>query len=301
MKSQPPRRAFSLVELLVVIAIIAILIALLIPAVQKVRAAADRAHCANNLKEIGIALHDLHVVHGCFPLAYGGKTGYASWMNQILPYIGQEALYQPFLGWYTHVPGSIIPTYLCPADPRENAGGLYEQDFVEGGQTIKYICAMTSYLGVLGKTVNVNDTADPSLKGVFGEAFDVNVRISDIADGLSTTLMAGERPPSLNNEFGRWYEIQFNSSLWAQVDWPWAQIQDSNDDGTGATCPVRSYFSPGNLSDYCHVNHFWSFHDGGGNWLLCDGSVRFMDYSAGTTVVPPMATIAGGEVVSEMD
>ena len=118
------RGAFSLIELLLVIAIIAVLIALLIPAVQSVRAAAARAQCANNLKTIGLGLHGFHDRHRCFPLAYGGKTGLGSWMYQLLPDIGLPGLYGPYLHWASDVPSTIIPTYLCPADPRENAGGL---------------------------------------------------------------------------------------------------------------------------------------------------------------------------------
>jgi prepilin-type processing-associated H-X9-DG protein len=76
-------------------------------------------------------------------------------------------------------------------------------------------------------------------------------------------------------------------------------VRDSNADGTGQPCPDRSYFSPGDLASDCHANHFWSFHSGGGNWLLCDGSVKFMDYSAGKTVIPAMASISGGEVIAD--
>jgi prepilin-type processing-associated H-X9-DG protein len=85
--------------------------------------------------------------------------------------------------------------------------------------------------------------------------------------------------------------------MWAINDMPsiW------NSQGVEQPCPAPSFFSPGNLDDYCHVTHYWSFHTGGGNWLLCDGSVRFMTYDAGTTVIPPMASFAGGEIIPPLD
>src|SRR6202035_168391 len=131
-------------------------------------------------------------------------------------------------------------------------GGVYEEDFHESGTTVKYIAAMTSYLGVVGKTINGNNAGpDPTVDGVFVDY--QNVKITDITDGLSSTVMVGERPPSPDQQWGRWYEIQFNSSLWAVVDWPWAQLTDSRNDGTGNPCPQRAYFSPGELDNFCDV------------------------------------------------
>jgi prepilin-type processing-associated H-X9-DG protein len=75
---------------------------------------------------------------------------------------------------------------------------------------------------------------------------------------------------------------------------------DSHGDGTGEPCP-NGFYGPGDIVNFCHTNHFWSFHTGGGNWLLCDGSVRFIDYSAGGKTVPDMATIAGGELIPVVD
>jgi prepilin-type processing-associated H-X9-DG protein len=107
--------------------------------------------------------------------------------------------------------------------------------------------------------------------------------------------MVGERPPNRDKSWGWWWEEMYHSSLWAVADQ--RPVVDTNNNGTGDPCPTSAYFSPGNLEDYCHTNHFWSFHPRGGNWLFCDGSVRFMDYGAGTTVIPIMATRNGGEVI----
>jgi prepilin-type processing-associated H-X9-DG protein len=109
--------------------------------------------------------------------------------------------------------------------------------------------------------------------------------------------MVGERPPQTDNSLGWWcYLDLYDNTLWA------IGVQSlMTDNPAEPPCPAQCYFSPGGLNNDCHSHHFWSFHNGGGNWLLCDGSVRFMEYSAGTTVVPPMSTINGGEVASLTD
>jgi prepilin-type N-terminal cleavage/methylation domain-containing protein/prepilin-type processing-associated H-X9-DG protein len=288
------RGAFTLSELLVVIAIIAILVALLIAAVQKVRASAAQAQCTNNLKQIGLALHGYHDIHKVIPLYYGSDPTNYSWMFDILPYLEQGDLFAE--GQTTpHVLGTIMPTYLCPADERQDAGGVFSAG------TMSW--AATSYLGLVGR--KQGHTTLETL-GVFGGFIDQNnaiiiptipIKISRITDGLSTTLFAGERPPAPDNAFGVWGGTNFDSSMWAINTY--SPIFDTK--GVQHDCPVPAYFSPGHLTDYCHVNHFWSFHTGGGNWLMCDGSVHFLLYGAGTTVIPDMATISGGEDVPPLD
>jgi prepilin-type N-terminal cleavage/methylation domain-containing protein/prepilin-type processing-associated H-X9-DG protein len=282
------RGAFSLVELLAVIAIIAILIALLVPAVQKVRAAAVTAECVNNMKQIGLGLQLHYDVHRCFPTPKRHMTSDPAtspgWMYAILPYIGQEALYEQGQSRDGSLRGqtwmTIVPTYLCPSDQRDSAGGIWD------GPEKPDDYAMTSYLGLVGKTF----IAD--WDGVFGG--DVGIKVSQITDGLSNTLMVGERPPSPDRWVGWWASNIADNCLWAiGGPWPFKYSGDS-----GESCPASAYFSPGDIISYCHADHFWSFHSGGGNWLLCDGSVRFMDYSAGVTVIPNMARISGKEVIS---
>jgi prepilin-type N-terminal cleavage/methylation domain-containing protein len=152
------RRALTLVELLVVIAIIGVLIALLIPAVQKVRASAANAACVNNMKQIGLALHQYHDINGAFPSTLS-NTG---WMFAILPYIEQQAV---FNANDTTDMTDVIPTYVCAADPRENAGqsAPVQPRTWPSWPTKNY--ARTSYLGVLGANPdNGTDGGD----GVFG-------------------------------------------------------------------------------------------------------------------------------------
>jgi prepilin-type processing-associated H-X9-DG protein len=157
---------------------------------------------------------------------------------------------------------------------------------------------MTSYLGVLGKSPPEPGQHGDGVFGGIVSRFEryVPVKMANITDGLGATLMAGERPPTPDKYWGRWWLEIYHSSQWTigEVGEP---AKDSHNDGTGTPCPAAAYFSPGDNADYCHVNHFWSFHEGGANWLLCDGSVRFLAYSAAETVVPAMATISGGEEV----
>src|SRR5262245_24040759 len=129
----PMRGAFTLVELLVVVAISAVLIALLVPAVQKARAAAASSQCVNNMRQIGLAAQTYHNTFRCFPTmqrhsGWAPETWRNSWLYQSLPYLEQEALYKQ--GQSTAVAevdktiSTIVSTFICPADPRENAGGL---------------------------------------------------------------------------------------------------------------------------------------------------------------------------------
>jgi prepilin-type N-terminal cleavage/methylation domain-containing protein/prepilin-type processing-associated H-X9-DG protein len=302
--SSTPQQGFTLVELLVVIAIIAILIALLVPAVQKVRAVAANTSCVNNMKQIGLGLHAYHDVYRCFPPMQWGhpndtQNEWQGWMYGILPYVGQDALHEQGRSqdWESNAWSTIVPTYLCPADQREHAGLIYDISGIYGGQQLELKYALTSYVGVVGKNYTVDPHVDWDEDGVFGG--EVGVKISQISDGLTNTLMVGERPPPPSKSLGAWASNSHGDNcLWA-ISGPFYYSQSGN--FGSQPCPARSYFSPGDLLSNCHAHHFWSFHSGGGNWLLCDGSVRFMDYSAGTTVIPLMATINGGEVLPPED
>jgi prepilin-type N-terminal cleavage/methylation domain-containing protein/prepilin-type processing-associated H-X9-DG protein len=312
------RRGFTLIELLVVLAIIGILIALLLPAVQKVRDAANRTRCANNLKQLGLALHNYHGVHGVLPPALTLNTPkstppeyhtYWSWMARLMPFYEQDNLYKvaddwahqpgPFYYWpWGHLgsgtppnPGMAAPQKLlqCPSDGRTLLA-VYTEDPKDVGGHPLYV-AFTSYLGVNGTDLNAMD-------GVLYK--DSNLRLSQITDGLSNTLLAGERPPSADLIFGWWFagvgqqQIigSYEKTGSADVVLGVRELNVTYRDGQCDRGPF--HFRAGTLTDNCDQFHFWSLHAGGANFLLADGSTRFCAYTA-DPLLPALATRAGGE------
>jgi prepilin-type N-terminal cleavage/methylation domain-containing protein/prepilin-type processing-associated H-X9-DG protein len=275
------RRAFTLIELLVVIAIIGTLIALLLPAVQKVRAAANRLKCANNLKQIGIALHLYHDSFLVFPQAYATlkcfsppqDDAHPCWLMSILPYIEQDNLYQLGVGEYA---SHMVALYHCPSDPRTDG---YKGSLGTFG--------VTDYVAVNGNDFyyyGPNNIKDGDQGVMYRNS---RTRMTDITDGSSNTVMVGERPPSTDMLLGWWTYTELDSTLSARNIYTYPLYKD---------CPVPALFSPGSLSNKCDANHFWSLHSGGANWLFADGSVHFLSYAA-SPMIPQLATRNGGEII----
>jgi hypothetical protein len=274
----------------------AVLIGLIFPAVQRVRASAARTRCANNLRQIGLALHGFHHVRQVLPPGMSGNSKaeqypYLSWNARILPYLEQDALWldiqvaysadRNFLNVPPHTRRSqIVLAFVCPADGRAFSPAPFP------GQP-----ACTSYLGVEG-------TDQFSGDGLLFK--DSRVRLEDVADGLSNTLMVGDRPPSATEVLGCWY------AGWGQSQDGSAEMilgaREYNVGIYGSGCATGPYhFSAGRNSNPCDAFHFWSLHLGGGaNFLSADGSVRFLSYSA-DPIMPALATRAGGEVVTVPD
>jgi prepilin-type N-terminal cleavage/methylation domain-containing protein/prepilin-type processing-associated H-X9-DG protein len=281
------RSAFTLIELLVVIAIISVLIGLLMPAVQKVRSAAARIQCANNLKQIALGLHGHHDTHKAFP--YGGGGPGNPWMNDILPYIEQSNVQSATGNAKT---AAVIPVFACPADGRMT--GVYTNP------TTRVMHPTHSYPGVAGLS-----SFDYPDKGIFGwfklppKGQPSGLKMNEIKDGTSTTLLVGERPPSNDFFWGWWFSTDIDVICWA-VDSGYHAYATGIDPKTGVrrTCPVPAFFSPGDVSDDCSFNHFWSYHEGGANFALADGSVRFIGYGAGTSTLLQLATYAGREIIT---
>ena len=294
--SRSVRHAFTLIELLVVIAIIAVLIGMLLPAVQKVRDAAARMRCQNQLKQIGLGLHGFHDVAYSFPngLRYGyGPTPkpWSGWTLDILPYLEQDAAAKAADAAYAANPNpfqapphsglaTVLRAYVCPADGRI----LNPQASKKNGLVV----AFTSYVGVAGRDQYSRD-------GVL--YLDSRVRIADIADGTSGTLLVGERPPSADFQFGWWYAGSGFSATGSGDIILGVEQPNLLPIVTGSCGPGKYSFAPGSFTDRCAMLHFWSPHNGGANFLFADGSVRLMSYAA-APVMPALASRAGGEVVS---
>jgi prepilin-type N-terminal cleavage/methylation domain-containing protein/prepilin-type processing-associated H-X9-DG protein len=296
-RSKHRRAAFTLIELIVVIAIIGVLIGLILPAVQRVRGAAARTRCSDNLRQVGLALHGYHHVRQVLPPGVSSDTKaepypYLSWNARILPYVEQEALWRDIQAAYgtdrdfLHVPphtrrSQVVLAFVCPADGRAFSGAAG----IPGDP------AFTSYLGLEG-------TDQFSQDGLLYK--DSRVRFEDVADGLSNTLMVGDRPPSATEVLGWWY------AGWGQNQDGSAEmvlgVREFNIGIYVAGCQTGPYhFSAGRISNPCDAFHFWSLHLGGGaNFLFADGSVRFLSYSA-EPIMPALATRRGGEVVTVPD
>lgn len=287
------RRAYTLLELLVVVGIIAVLAALAIPAVMRARTAAERAACADHLRQIGLALHHHHGDFQRFPDGRESRRSRrtlpsVSWHTRLLPYLEHAALWQTTVAAFRQLPdrwlnpphvglGTVIPVFACPLDSRS----LTAEDYF--GRRV----AFTSYLGVSGTGGTTDD-------GVL--FMDSGVRLTDVADGSSQTVMAGERPPSWLPQYGWWYAgVGIDGR--GTVDL-FLGVREMNPFGEEfATCPPGPYqFAAGSSRDVCDLFHFWSHHAGGGHFLFADGSVRFLAHSA-DVVLPRLATRAGGEIV----
>ncbi len=286
-------------ELLVVIAVIGVLFSLLLPAVQKVRATAARAACQNNLKQIGIALHSYHDQKGGFPprpVRYGlsDPNSTLSWMGLILPHIDQSALWAKTVEAYRtdfvpfHSPPhtgyvTVIPTYICASDVRLNTPLVGPNNVV---------AAYASYMAISG-------TSFDQVNGVLGP--EPAVRLTDILDGSSSTVMVSERPPPSSLQAGKWY-TQSVQSRWDPFLGPDIKMPVIGFIPLGETvCDLtRLRFGFGRLDNPCDRHHFWSLHTGGANFAFADGSVRFLRYEA-SDILPALATRAGGEVATIPD
>ena len=302
------RAAFTLIELLVVIAIIAILIGLLLPAVQKVREAAARMKCSNNVKQIMLAAHNYHDAQGQFPAGRFGcdgsgtpcngmsltsvNRGGASAFVALLPYMEQDNLYKSLGTVEANVPWPTTDNtawrvvnkigvetrpsgFVCPSDTA--------QAFVTNtglGPTVN--AAIGSYAlvaGTNGPSQGISDAVKFSNTGLF--LYRNTKRFADVLDGTSNTLGVGEVRDG---------HLPENPNIWS-VGSRHAHCLRTTEN------PINT--PPGTGITYTNLNGaFMSRHTGGANFALADGSVRFLQQNMDITLYRALSTVRGGEVVS---
>jgi prepilin-type N-terminal cleavage/methylation domain-containing protein len=314
------RRGLTLIELLVVIAIIAVLIGLLLPAVQKVRAAASRVQCLNYLKQLAVAAHNYHDATGKFPTGarlpvYVGirPTGGTNVWVELLPYFEQDSLYKKWdqednrnnvRGLRTATQAQVIKILLCPSDPLPETVMEFAKDPADLTPAPDWSLGfhgMSSFGGNAGlrSVLSSNMTRD----GIFFS--DSICGVKDITDGVSNTFLFGERY-HLDPEFDRQ-----QPGLWPGITplggvGRWSYVADlrANSQVTLSTpVPINYQVPPGGgrpaLED--RVCAFGSGHPVGANFAFADTSVRFLRDSTMLSVLRALSTRAGGEVNSDSD
>jgi prepilin-type N-terminal cleavage/methylation domain-containing protein/prepilin-type processing-associated H-X9-DG protein len=313
-------RAFTLIELLVVIAIIAVLIALLLPAVQAAREAARRIQCTNNLKQIGLALHNYHSQQNGFPPGYlslrdpitfdNDGPGWG-WVARSLNQVEQAPLFNSInfvLG--IEFPDNqtarrtTIPSFFCPSDAWRSDIFTVVDSSTTSTTPGAPICdvASSNYVGSVG-------SGDPSSlypdviadgppgrdhgNGIFFR--NASVTLAQVLDGTSQTFLAGERSQNLSR--ASWTGAVTNANV------PLVALQaEAGLDPEGGGALVLAHtgegHGPNSPSGLAHGDQYWALHPGGANFLFADGSVRFIKELVGSRIFQALATRQGGEVLS---
>jgi prepilin-type N-terminal cleavage/methylation domain-containing protein len=323
------RDGFTLIELLVVIAIIAVLIALLLPAVQAAREAARRAQCTNNLKQIGLALHNYEGIHGSFPAGYQSWPGSGfrdaqtgdwgpgwGWLAALLPHVEQAILYdaanvgQPCWGAANRTATRMsLQVYLCPSAANPDAVVGVTDINLTLWQDARF--ARSNYVHNVGwndvwsapASVDYEDMS----RGANGVMYrNSRTRISAVVDGLSNTVAAGERSPNLADAV--WPGVVPGSKHYS-----YGQFASSGTGGTGinydnagsyvgANSGPSVYEDPQIIhspnSPIGHTDQMYSLHPGGSCVLMCDGSVRFVKEGVSLGAWSALCSRASGEIVS---
>ncbi|QDT96062.1 DUF1559 domain-containing protein [Gimesia aquarii] len=283
-------RGFTLIELLVVIAIIAILIALLLPAVQQARESARRSQCKNNLKQMGLGMHNYHDAHNVFAISHGDTGNSFGWRAMILPYVDQAPLYNQinFSGNIID-PGNLdvaqtpMSLYRCPSDPtlpRVSGGNQVWSNWcfpASCTSASRNNIAVTTYKGVDGRGYDQTLAASPMPHGMFDRRMGLvasggggslvtpnrTIRMRDVVDGTSNVLFVGENSPGFH-AWSSWAAWHSPMTTAFPINHPWtvwnsAQARISS----GAHGWIPGFASS-------------SYHEGGAHFMMVDGSVHFL-------------------------
>jgi prepilin-type N-terminal cleavage/methylation domain-containing protein/prepilin-type processing-associated H-X9-DG protein len=329
------RNAFTLIELLVVIAIIAVLIALLVPAVQKVREAAARSQCQNNLKQIALGVHNYHDTYKKFPAPttgpntnQGGEPSW-SWNALILPYVEQTAIFNTLnvsgqtanqcvtaAGSNTSLMTLLktpISVYVCPSDD----GPITQQSYNTTGTTFNartdltaatnLNIARTNYMGINGDAAGTSWSTAGVATGIFAVA-NQSTKMAKITDGTSNTAMIGERCYQYKKNGNPHLLLAGNHYInryWSSSSDPW------HNRGMGDTLAcsqpgINPYSSATTAAAQANGDWSWdvrsamaSLHTGGANIALADGSVRFASDGINQTTLNRLCNMADGNVVGD--
>ncbi|WP_373653357.1 DUF1559 domain-containing protein [Schlesneria sp. DSM 10557] len=331
---------FTLIELLVVIAIIAVLIALLLPAVQQAREAARRTQCKNNLKQIGLALHNYEGTFGRFPAALWGasisteatqatNTSFQDdglgWMVSILPYIDQANLYnrinpQGYPGVVSDVPTreryygagalrvpggeTVLPAYLCPSSALPTTVPASWQipgsQLVGGGSIPPRNPAIVGYATSSYKTAGGSCYGDDSIMHKQWEGGGKAFR--DVTDGLSNTIAVAESTYVTSTTSAA---SRRTTAPTAFNDWPiWIGAPGGGNDETVRTngrtnSPINATVNFSTMYFANNDDNAFSYHTGGAQFTLCDGSVRFVSENVAIEILCNLYSVRDGNTIGE--
>ncbi|EAQ79959.1 DUF1559 domain-containing protein [Blastopirellula marina] len=303
MPSSARRNGFTLVELLVVIAIIGVLIALLLPAVQQAREAARRMSCSNNIKQVGLGMHNYHATYGTLPCGFLTEASITvhkrlCWFQVILPYIEQQPLYDLYFANQTDqvhsIPEStgiqqvVVKDLICPSEANADARGGNAKNFSFQG----------NYIGCTGD--DQMHRSNP-LDGVFYPNSGTGFR--DLIDGSSNTMLMSEGVKRPGNAIA-WGEIggYWGGALWGAYGYTTLESPNTTVSDRNYSCKTTDFAKApciATSTSNALQNFARSYHPGGVMVGMSDGSTRFVPDTINLQTWKNLSTRAGGEVIGE--